>query len=263
MSFLRFRPFAAGPSAVFGWTIVLALVLLISGSSIKHAFSSLVVQVTYEPFYSLNGRIKKLFFVYHENQRLLARVIELSARNARLAEAGRQNARLRGMLGFKTKSELTVIPAEVVGSPSVPLGGTVWISAQPGMLLVTGSPVVAPEGLVGNVSGYAGGLAVVRSLWDRDCRVAALDRRSRVAGIVEWIAGPHLALNYVPVDGDVVVGDTIISSGWGERYPEGLPIGEVHAVDFDSTSFFLGVEIKPFVHFETLEDVFVIQNTGP
>jgi len=263
MSLLRFRPFTAGPSAVYGWTLVVAFLLLVSGTTMRRSVASLVVEAAYGPFYSLHSRIKKLVSVYHENQQLLARVIELSARNARLAETGRQNARLRGMLEFKTKSELTVIPAEVVGSPTGPLGGTVWISVQPGKLLHTGSPVVAPEGLVGNVSGYAGNLAVVRSLWDRECRVAALDRRSRAAGIIEWVAGPHLAFMYVPVDADVAVGDTIISSGWGERFPEGLGIGEVHTVAFDSTSFFLDVEVKPFVRFETLEDVFVIQNVGP
>jgi rod shape-determining protein MreC len=129
-------------------------------------------------------------------------------------------------------------------------------------VLTIGSPVVTPEGLVGSVSGYAGGLVEVRSLWDRDCRVAAIDRRSRVAGIVERVAGPHLRFSYVPADGDVAEGDTIVSSGWGERYPEGLPIGEVHTVAIDSASFFLAVIVKPFVRFETLEDVFVVQSAG-
>jgi len=263
MSVLRFRPFTAGPAAVYGWTLVLAFLLLVSGTGIQHSVASLVIETVYGPFYSLNARVKKVFTVYQENQWLLARTIELSARNARLAETGRENTRLRGLLEFKTKSDLSVVPAEVVGSPSGPLGGIIWISPQPGRLLRMGSPVMAPEGLVGSVSGYAGSLAVVRSLWDRECRVAALDRRSRAAGIIEWVSGPHLTLEYVPVDADVVAGDTIVSSGWGERFPEGLPIGEVCAVEFDSTSFFLDVEVKPFVRFATLEDVFVIQDAGP
>jgi rod shape-determining protein MreC len=63
----------------------------------------------------------------------------------------------------------------------------------------------------------------------------------------------------VQVDDDVAVGDTIISSGWGERYPEGLPVGEVQSIAVDSAAFFLSVTVKPFVRFETLEEVFILQ----
>jgi len=262
MGFAKIRPFAAGPSAAYIWMIVAAFILAISGTAAKNYIASLVVDTAYAPFYSLNSRLKSILSVYRDNRELLARVVELTADNTRLAEAGRENNRLREMLEFKLRSELAVIPAEVVGSPSVPVRGTIWISASPDKLLQIGSPVVTPEGVVGNVAGYSGGLGIVRSLWDRDCRVAGVDLRSRATGIVQYTTGPHLTFNYVPVDGDVQVGDTINSSGWGERYPEGLPIGEVHEVRVDSVAFFLAVEIKPFVRFETLEEVFVIQRSA-
>jgi len=261
MGFPKIRPFAAGPSAAYIWMVAVAFILAVSGSTVKNHIAAFVVDTAYAPFYSLNSGLKSILSVNRDNRELLARVVELTADNARLAEAGRENNRLREMLEFKLRSELTVIPAEVVGSPSVPVRGTVWISAGPDKTLQIGSPVVTPEGVVGNVAGYSGGLGIVRSLWDRNCRVAAVDLRSRATGIVQYVTGPYLTFNYVPVDGDIKVGDTVSSSGWGERYPKGLPIGEVHEVHVDSTAFFLAVEIKPFVHFETLEEVFVIQQS--
>lgn len=255
----KIRLFAAGPSAAYIWTIVAALILAVSGTTVKNAIASLVVYTAYAPFYSLNTGIKKIVSVYRDNRELLARVVELTADNSRLAEAGRENTRLRGMLQFRTHSEFTVTPAEVVGSPSAPVRGTIWISAGPTETLTIGSPVITPLGLVGNISGRAGDLMVVRLLWDRDCRVAAIDRRSRATGLVQWESGPNLALNYVPIDGDVAIGDTIISSGMGERYPEGIPIGRVESAAIDSTTFFLSIAVKPFVRFETLEEIFIIQ----
>jgi len=263
MGFPKIRPFAAGPSAAYVWTVAVAFLLTVSGSRVKSSIASMVIQTAYAPFYSANNKIKRIFTVYQDNQKLLAWVVKLTAENVRLAEAGKENIRLRGKLDFKLRGELTVIPAEVVGSPAVPVRGTIWIAVGPARLLKTGSPVVTPDGLVGNISRLAGDLAIVRSLWDRNCRVAAIDRRSRAAGLVQWVSGPHLAFNYVPLDGDVAVGDTIISSGWGERYPKGLPIGVVQSVAVDSVKFFLWVTVKPFVRFETLEEVFVIQQPGP
>lgn len=263
MAIPRIRPFAAGPSALYFWLMVTAFLLIVSGSTIKNSLASFVVDTTYAPFYSLNHGLRKLVSVYEENRELARINAELTANNARLREAGRENARLRRMLNFKSRGEFSVVPAEVVGSPSVPVKGTVWISVNPGDSIRVGSPVITPTGLVGNVAGGSGKLTIVRSLWDQDCRVAAVDQRSRAAGIVRWVAGPHLTFSYVPVDGDVKVGDTIISSGWGERYPEGLPIGEVYSATLDSAAFFLAVTIKPFVRFETLEEVFVIQSIEP
>ncbi len=263
MGLPKIRPFAAGTSAAYIWTIVVALILSLSGTTIKNTISSLVVHSAYAPFYSLNAGIKRIFSVYHDNRELLANVVTLTAENTRLAEAGRENARLRGMLGFKTRSAYSVIPGEVVGSPSAPVRGTIWISTGPELIPVAGSPVITPEGLVGNIAGQTEELLVVRLLWDRDCRVAAIDSRSRATGLVQWKSGPDLAFNYVPIDGDVAIGDTIISSGMGQRYPEGIPIGAVQSVAVDSTTFFLSVAVKPSVRFETLEEVFVIQYADP
>lgn len=258
MGFPKIRPFAASPLTAYIWTLAVSLLLIVSGSTVKSAISSFVIKTAYAPFYSANNGFKKIFAVYRDNRILLSRVVELTAENARLSEVRRENARLRGMLGFKLKNELAVIPGEVVGSPSVPVRGKVWISTGSTVILETGSPVVTPDGLVGDISEYAGDLAVVRSLWDRDCRVAAIDRRSRAPGLVQWVSGPYLAFNYVQDDDDVAVGDTIVTSGWGERYPEGLPIGEVKSVAVDSAAFFLSVTVKPFVRFETLEEVFIL-----
>jgi len=259
LGLLKIRPFAAGPSAAYLWTIITACVLSISGPAIKGAISSLIVRTTFAPFYSGNAAIKGIFSVYRMNQELLSKVVGLTAENARLTEAGRENARLRGMLDFETRSGYSITPGEVVGSPSAPVRGTIWISAGASQSLNIGSPVITPEGLVGHIADRVGGLFIVRVLWDRDCRVAAIDRRSRVTGLVQWQSGPNLSFNYVPIDGDVAVGDTILSSGMGERFPEGIPIGFVRSVALDSTTFFLPVAVKPFVRFEILEEVFIIQ----
>lgn len=240
--------------------MVVAVVFLLAGERVKDNVAATVIRYTYAPFYSLNNGIDDIFSVYRQNRRLTTRVVELTTRNARLREAARENSRLREMLQLRERVTFETIPAEVVGAPAIPGRGTIWISAVETKQLQKGSPVTTVEGLVGNIADSETGLAEVQILYDRYCRVAAIDQRSRVAGVVRWESGPRLSLAYVPMDGDIRVNDTIITSGWGKRYPEGIPIGEVVEVSADSAEFFLSIAVRPFVRFETLEEVFVIQS---
>ncbi|MGE5693520.1 MAG: rod shape-determining protein MreC, partial [Candidatus Zixiibacteriota bacterium] len=118
-------------------------------------------------------------------------------------------------------------------------------------------PVVHLNGLVGKVMDATPDAAVIQLLFDPGCRVAARDRRSRVLGIVKWKSGPYLSLDNVSLSDDVAIGDTIISSGLGGIFPEGLVIGTVKTALADTASFFRRIEVLPAVSFSALDEVFI------
>ncbi|MFW5701969.1 MAG: rod shape-determining protein MreC, partial [Bacteroidota bacterium] len=53
-------------------------------------------------------------------------------------------------------------------------------------------------------------------------------------------------------------GDEIITSNYSNKYPAEIPIGEIASVGDDPGSLFLRIEVRPFVNFSTLQQVFVI-----
>jgi len=90
------------------------------------------------------------------------------------------------------------------------------------------------------------------------CRVAARDQRSRILGIVKWKSGPYLSFENVSPADDVAKGDTVVSSGLGGIFPEGLVIGTIKSVAADTASFFRKIELSPAVGFSALDEVFIL-----
>lgn len=244
--------------AVLPWAVFLSIILLIVGDGARTSLSGVVVRAIYAPFYALHYRIAAGAEVFDENRRLAEQVANLQIEIQRLREEQRENARLRRLLEFAPSWRGRAIATEIVG-PLSPGSGTVWIGAGKTRLVEVDLPVMTEDGLLGRVSEVDSYISRVRTLWDPLLRVAAYDQRSRVSGIIEWIEGPDLRMNYIVASADVQIGDTIISSGWGGVFPKGLLIGTISSVDTVNVGEFLNVTVGPAVRPEKLEAVFVVR----
>jgi len=119
--------------------------------------------------------------------------------------------------------------------------------------------VITPDGLAGRVLRVYDKNSEVQLLIDPSSRAASLDVRSRVQGIVK--AGPSggLILDNVPGYEDVIIGDTIRSSGLGGVFPKGIPMGVVANIQQRSSSYlFADIMVNPFANFNSLERLFVV-----
>jgi rod shape-determining protein MreC len=92
--------------------------------------------------------------------------------------------------------------------------------------------------------------ARVRLIIDTRSTVIAVDQVSRALGDVRGQPGGQLVLTNVPVTERVDVGDTIItagleSEGGSSRYPGGLLIGTVQAVEEDPNALTQTAFVRP------------------
>jgi rod shape-determining protein MreC len=65
-------------------------------------------------------------------------------------------------------------------------------------------------------------------------------------------------LDNCPRQGDVVVGDTVITSGLGGIFPEGLVIGMVTGVESPEKEFFYDISVDPAVNFNGLDELYIL-----
>ncbi|MDX1606919.1 MAG: rod shape-determining protein MreC, partial [Candidatus Competibacterales bacterium] len=68
----------------------------------------------------------------------------------------------------------------------------------------------------------------------------------------------RLDLPYIPNNYDVQVGDLLITSGLGGRFPRGYPVGRITGITFDPGSPFARVSARPLARLDRLREVLLI-----
>src|SRR5262245_13879204 len=161
---------------------------------------------------------------------------------------------LRGGLNVKTTA------ADIIGAGSTPDFRAVTIDKGSQHGLAVDMAVIAPAGVVGRVVVPTARASKVQLLIDRNAAAGALVARSRAQGVVVGLGEARLRLDYVSSAADVVVGDTVVTSGVDGIYPKGLVIGKVDSIDRSGGAWQIGV--VPAVDFSALEQVLVVLSTA-
>jgi rod shape-determining protein MreC len=211
----------------------------------------------YTPFWSISNKLTALVNVYNNNVALKAENVRLKFERMTYEQSRIENQRFREMLQLLPRPDYRLIPADVIAHDQ----GRRWSSAviRAAENIDQFLPVVDELGLVGKISGSTGNVATVSLLIGPNCRVAARDNQTRTLGIVKWNTGRGLLFDGVAIENDVFPGDTIISSGMGGVFPEGLAVGTVSLVDTIPTAVFKQIIVEPMVDFGTLDNVMVLK----
>lgn len=209
-------------------------------------------------FQGVWSRYFNLILVQEENEQLRVTVALLKNEINHLKESEIANKRLRALLDFKSVISDKTIPAEVIGKEPSRWFKTIIINKGTADGVRRGMPVVAPEGIVGQVINVSYHYSKVLLIIDQNSAVDALIQRTRSRGIVEGEAKGLCRFEYVLRKADVREDDIVISSGLGGVFPKGLRIGYVLNTVKSHAGIFQGVTLQPYVDFAKLEEVFVV-----
>jgi rod shape-determining protein MreC len=127
-----------------------------------------------------------------------------------------------------------------------------------------GMPVEGARGLVGQVHQTTAHSAEVLLVTDSSSSVPGRLGSSRAVGMVHGGGtGGVMTLDWVDLDAQIGIGDLVITSGLGGRFPENMVIGRVINVERREADLFQQAIIQPAVAFDSLEVVFVITDFEP
>jgi rod shape-determining protein MreC len=192
-----------------------------------------------------------------ENRALRQQATALFVENSRLRELALEALRLEELLGMSRREDMIYFPARVIGRASSFGPQSVVLDRGLADGLRGGEALVTPWGLAGtlvepNLRESRGWL-----LGHRDFRVRAMLQRSREEGILAGGAD-RLRLQDIPLSADVLVGDLVVTSGKGSRFPGGLPVGVVVETR-QGGGLFQEVFVRPLAELERLEELFIVQ----
>jgi len=197
-----------------------------------------------------------------DNRRLRNALLVSGARQARLRVAAAENARLRGLLGAAERGGLDVQLAPILDIDLDPTRQRLMLDAGTRDGVRVGQSVIDAGGLVGQIIEVTPGTATVLLITDPDHAVPVLVGRNGVR-LVAYGQGrsDQLELSSIPLSADVKVGDAIITSGLGGRFPPGFPVGTVATLRPDDSRAFLVAELTPAAQLDRGRDVLLLQQS--
>lgn len=199
-----------------------------------------------------------------ENRALRAEALVLRARAQRLAALSAENLRLRELLNSTALLEENVLVSEIIGISPDPGLQVAVIDKGSSSGVVPGQAVIDASGLFGQVIEAGIASSRVLLLSDATHAVPAQVLRNGVRVVVEGNGRiDQLDVDYVAPTMDVRPGDLLVSSGLGQRFPGGYPVGVVESVTNDPGQPFSVVVARPSAQLDRSRHVLVLTDPAP
>jgi rod shape-determining protein MreC len=252
--------------------ILLAIVLMFMDQRghYVHRFRGVMEQV-FEPVFHLAGwpsdalqairvhtRTRQALISENEQlqQQLLRTAGQVQTQDALVQENRRMRALLEATLGRDYDCQF----AEMKRVALDPFSHKGWIDRGSQEGVMVGQAVIDGLGIVGQVEEVLRHLASVRLISDPDHALPVQINRTGLRTIAYGSGETsYLLMPNVPLQADVSPGDVIVTSGLGDRFPPGFPVGEVESVLRDSGATFATVYMRPFAALDRGREVLLIE----
>jgi rod shape-determining protein MreC len=204
------------------------------------------------------------FFVTHsslrqENARLTEENLSHSTALSRLKSLEVENARLRELLGARSRFDFPVVAAEVLYAARDPFSRRVIVDKGSQSAVQAGQAVVDDRGVVGQVTRVYPWLAEVTLITDKGHFVPVQNLRNGLRAVLAGTGNEGaLELRFIPLNADFQNGDELVTSGIDGVYPRGLPVAKVAHVERNAAQLFARISCAPIAGVASYTHVLVV-----
>lgn len=196
-----------------------------------------------------------------ENRTLREALLLAQARLNRMAALAEQNERLKALLDVQNNLGLGVQLARLVDIDLDPFRQRVVIDVGRAQGVSVGQPILDAGGVMGQVVEVLPNTSVAMLITDPTHAIPVSVERTGLRTIVYGTGGiDRLQLPNIPISADVKVGDRLITSGLGGRFPAGFPVGEILEVSSDESGLFAAALARPAAALERSGDVLLLHD---
>jgi rod shape-determining protein MreC len=194
-----------------------------------------------------------------QNEAQRERLLAQAGAMQRLAALEEENRRLRALLDATEGRNLEFRFAELIQVSLDPNSHQVLIDRGEEDGVFVGQAVIDGQGVMGQVESTTGGQARVRLISDPEHAIPVQILRTGQRTVALGTGEPgRLSMPNLPMQSDVRVGDRIVTSGLGERFPAGFPVAEVAAVDRPPGAAFMNVDALPLATLDRGREVLLV-----
>jgi rod shape-determining protein MreC len=196
-----------------------------------------------------------------ENRELREQLLLAQARLNRLDALVAQNTRLKGLLDVQNNLGLTVQLARLINVDLDPFRHRIVLDVGANQGCVVGQPVIDAQGVMGQIVEVLPNSAIAMLITDPTHAIPVVVERTGLRTIAYGNGTiDQLQLPNIPISADVKVGDRLLTSGLGGRFPGGFPVGEIRVVSPDKSGMFTAAVAQPSAALDRSAEVLLLRD---
>jgi len=218
----------------------------------------MLAEFPYEIVRNTDGFFTPRVKLLDENTKLKGRNLKLQQMVMHYLSLEEENRRMKSLLSiadslpFDTK--LAQVVGVVPGSPSrviINRGGSDGIKED--------QAVVGGNSVLGRIVEINPVSSRILLITDRDSAIPIQIRRNKFRSILGGTGDlDSMVLENVPTSTEIFIGDFVETSGLGDLFPAGYPVGKVSSFILEDTSPYAMVSVEPLIELDDIRDVLVI-----
>lgn len=196
-----------------------------------------------------------------ENARLREKQIFLNAQLQKLTTLEAENRRLRSLLESAVNTPERMLIAELLAVDFDPYRHHILLNRGRQHGVRVGQPVLDQHGVIGQIIRADPFSSTAILITDPNHALPIQINRTGVRTLALGTGKfQELELPHIPNNEDVVIGDLLVTSGLGGRFPRGYPVGMVTKVEFDPGSPFAHIVARPIAQLDRIREVMLLEN---
>ena len=196
-----------------------------------------------------------------ENRDLREALLLAQVRLNRMSALTAQNDRLKKLLDVQNELGLGVQLARLIDIDLDPFRHRVVLDAGSQQGILVGQPVLDARGVMGQIVEVLPRTSVAMLVTDPTHAVPVMVERTGLRTIAYGTGAiDRLQLPNIPISADVKVGDLLVTSGLGGRFPAGFPVGQITVISNDDSGMFAAADAMPAAALDRSGEVLLLRD---
>lgn len=199
-----------------------------------------------------------------ENERLKQESIRFQGRLQKLDALETENMRLRSLLGSSLKVGDHILISELIRVDLDPHRHQVVVDKGSRAGVYVGQSVLDARAVMGQVLHVTPWTSTVLLITDSSHSLPVQINRTGLRTVAVGTGEiDSLRLPFLPNDADVRVGDLLVTSGLGGRFPAGYPVAVIKEIDANPSSHYTVATAVPNAHLDRAREVLLVWSDTP
>jgi len=213
---------------------------------------------------SAGSELKNYRALLAENRQLKQEALKAQARLLLLDALEAENRRIRQLMASSSALDQKVLIAEIVATSQAPYRHQISLNKGAEEGVYFGQAIVDAYGVMGQVIRVNPTSSVALLVTDPSHGIPVEINRTGLQTVARGGGdGRVLTLPFLPGNADVKVGDLLVSSGLGGRFPAGYPVGEIFDIRRTTGEHFMEASAYPSARLNQGRQALLVWSSAP